>query len=81
VAAIVQAYPAVGRGLAAWPHHLKPSGYALARAQLASVRDFKRLDDLPFKSLPWLVMGPGIVLALAAAGALALGRRRGELPG
>lgn len=75
-AGIAKSYPAVARGLAAWPGHLRPAGYALARAQLASVDDFKRLDDLPFKALPWLVMGPGIVLALAAAGALAIGRRR-----
>ena len=74
--AIAKAYPAVAVGLTAWPHHLKPSGYALARSQLASVKDFKQLDDLPFRSLPWIVMGPGIVLALVAAGALAIGRRR-----
>ena len=73
---IAHAYPAVARGLVEWPGHLKPAGYALAHATRASVNDFKQLDDLPFKALPWLVMGPGIVLALAAAGALVVGRRR-----
>jgi hypothetical protein len=76
LAAIAKQYPAVAVGLQDWPHHLKPAGYALARAQLASVDDFKQLDDLPFNALPWLVMGPGIALLLAAGAGLAAGRRR-----
>jgi hypothetical protein len=74
-ASLVSKYPAVGTGLDAWPE-IRPGAYALARAQAASIEDYDRLHGLPFKALPWLVIGPGIVLLVAGLTALAATARR-----
>ncbi|MGZ4384793.1 MAG: hypothetical protein ACXVY3_09350, partial [Gaiellaceae bacterium] len=76
-AQIEQSYPAVARGLAAWPS-IRPGAYALAAAQRESLPDRPRLDNTPFRVFPWLVIGPGILLALL--GALALRPRREPEP-
>jgi hypothetical protein len=57
-----RSYPAVERGLERWPS-IRPGAYALAAAQLASLRDRGKLDNIPFRALPWLIIGPGILLA------------------
>jgi hypothetical protein len=62
-AAEVANYPAVERGLERWPS-IRPGAYALASAQRASLADREKLDNIPFRAFPWLVIGPGIALAL-----------------
>lgn len=76
-AQLEQTYPAVARGLAQWPT-IRPGAYALAAAQRESLPDRPRLDNTPFRVFPWLVIGPGILLALL--GALALLPRREPEP-
>jgi hypothetical protein len=71
-AQIAKRYPAVARGLAAWPR-IRPQAYYLPRGQVASVTDFANLHGIAFRTLPWLVIGPGIALLLI--GGFALVRR------
>jgi hypothetical protein len=72
-AAIAHSYPAVARVLADWPG-LRHRGFALVQIMGESTRDYKRVDAVPVGVLPWLLIGPGIVLTLL--GGLAL---RGEV--
>jgi len=65
-------FPAVASGLAHWPQ-IRSGGYALAAAQQDSVQPFRDLDGLPFKALPWFVIGPGLLLALLALAGARLG--------
>jgi hypothetical protein len=67
-----KSYPAVERGLERWPS-IRPGAFALAAAQQASLKDREKLDNIPFRAFPWLIIGPGIVLAVA--GALAVTRQ------
>jgi hypothetical protein len=62
-------YPAVAKGLAAWPS-IKPGAVELVRRQVASVPDAATLNGLDFTPLPWDMMGPGIALLLTAGIAL-----------
>jgi hypothetical protein len=71
---IARDYPGVARGLRDWPK-IAPSAAHLAADQRASVHEAAAMDDLPFKALPWFVIGPGIALALLSAGALRATRR------
>jgi hypothetical protein len=73
-AQIVARYPAIARGLAEWPS-IKPGAADLARRQRATVDDFRTGDGAPFRTLPWLIIGPAAVCALLALGALVLSRR------
>jgi hypothetical protein len=68
-AAQAKAYPAVKRVLERWPS-IRPGAFALAAAQRASLKDREKLDNIPFRAFPWLIIGPGIVLA--ALGAIAV---------
>jgi hypothetical protein len=74
---LVHRYPAVGRGLAAWPQIRQQATY-LPKQQIASETDFANLHGIPFRALPWTVIGPGIAVLLVALAALALGRRERE---
>jgi hypothetical protein len=67
-------YPAVAKGLAAWPT-IKPGAVELVRRQVASVSDATELNGLDFTPLPWFIMGPGIALLLTAGIALTLRSR------
>jgi hypothetical protein len=67
-------YPAVAKGLAAWPS-IKPGAVELVRRQVASVKDAAEMNGLDFRPLPWYIMGPGIALLLAGTAALAIGGR------
>jgi hypothetical protein len=67
-----KSYPAVERGLESWPS-IRPGAFALAAAQQASLRDRDKLDNIPFRTFPWLIIVPGILLA--ALGALVVLRQ------
>jgi hypothetical protein len=67
-------YPAVAKGLAAWPS-IKPGAIQLVRLQVASVKDAAKMNGLAFTPLPWYIIGPGIALLITAAAALAVERR------
>lgn len=73
-AQIAQRYPAVARGLAAWPS-IRPGALQRARDQVASQRDFANLDGIHLRALPWAVIGPGILMLLVGAVALVRGRK------
>jgi hypothetical protein len=73
-AEIARDYPAVGRGLAAWPS-IRPRALKQARDQVASVPDYANLHGLHYKRLPWTVIGPGILLLLVGGIAVATGGR------
>jgi hypothetical protein len=62
-------YPAVARGAQEWLT-IAPGAFNLAKVQAASVPDYDKLHDLPFGTLPWLVIIPGIVLLGVAGVAL-----------
>jgi hypothetical protein len=69
--AIVQrSFPAVERGLRQWPS-IRPGAYHLTQIQGASVADNRQMNDTPFRALPWLIVVPGVLLALLAGAALA----------
>lgn len=51
-------YPAVAKGLAAWPS-IKPGAVELVRRQVASIPDAATLNGLDFTPLPWYIIGPG----------------------
>jgi hypothetical protein len=63
-------YPAVERGLEGWPS-IRPGAYALAAVQSASLADRERLDNIPFRAFPWLLIGPGITLIALGGAAVA----------
>jgi energy-coupling factor transporter transmembrane protein EcfT len=67
-------YPAVAKGLAAWPS-IKPGAVALVRLQVASVNDAAEMNGLDFTPLPWYIIGPGIALMLTGAVALTVRSR------
>lgn len=67
-------YPAVAKGLAAWPS-IKPGAVELVRRQVASVPDAAKLNGLDFTPLPWYMIGPGIALLLTGGIALAAKRK------
>jgi hypothetical protein len=46
----------------------------LATNQVASVEEFHNADGLPFRTIPWLFIVPGIVLLAVCAGAFTLSR-------
>jgi hypothetical protein len=71
-ASIARGYPAVAKGLLAWPT-IKPGAIELVRRQVASVPDAERLNGLDFTPLPWYIMGPGIALLIAGLAALLTG--------
>jgi hypothetical protein len=68
-------YQAVAAGLADWPA-IEPSAAELASAQRANVAQFAKGDGAPFRTLPWLVIGPALIVALACGAALWAGSSR-----
>src|SRR3954454_18509933 len=68
-AQIAQRYPAVGRGLAAWPTKIRPQAYYLPRGQVASQTDFANLHGLHFRTMSWMVIGAGIALLVIGGAA------------
>lgn len=76
---IATSYPAVTKGLAAWPA-IKPGAVELVRRQVASVGDAAEMNGLDFTPLPWYIIGPGIALLLTAGPALAARSRPEHAP-
>ena len=62
-AVIARDYPDVAKGLREWPS-IAPSAEALTANQRASVAEAAAMDGLPFRALPWFVIGPGILLTV-----------------
>jgi hypothetical protein len=62
--------PEIAKGLRDWPK-ISPTAAQLAANQRASVHEAAAMDGLPFRALPWFVIGPGILLALLAGVTLA----------
>jgi hypothetical protein len=56
-ASVAQRYPAVSKGLAAWPS-IKPGAVELVRRQGASVPDGDKMNGLDFSALPRYIIGP-----------------------
>ena len=80
-AQIAARYPAAGHGLAVWPE-IGPPAIKRSRDQVASVQDFANLHGIDFRALPWMVIGPGILMLLAGLAGVALSgrqRRTGEI--
>lgn len=69
VASIGAKYPGITKGLTDWSR-IKPGAAALAAAQRANVRDLKRGDGVPFRTLPWLLIGSALILTLITGVAL-----------
>jgi hypothetical protein len=68
-------FPATHRLLDRWDAIAAgPTGAELAAKQQAAVDDFAAADETPVLELPWLVIGPGGLLLVLSAGALALSR-------
>jgi hypothetical protein len=69
-ATIAKDFPAVATFLARWHSDLRTKAFTIAAAQRAHVNDFAEADAVPFKTLPWLLIVPGIVLVVLAGIAL-----------
>jgi hypothetical protein len=69
VAAIGRKYPGITKGLRDWPR-IKPGAAALAAQQRANVHELARGDGVPFRTLPWLLIGSALILTLVAGVAL-----------
>lgn len=83
-ATLAQRYPAVVKGLEAWPS-IRPGAVGLVRLQVASVADARTMNGLDFTPLPWYIIGPGLALLLTGGVALGSGgalrrRTRAEAP-
>jgi hypothetical protein len=81
-AEIAKQFPDVATGLAQWPR-IRPGAADLAARQRATVTAFAAGDGAPFRTLPWLVIGPALVVALMCGTALVRRpqeRARGEVP-
>jgi hypothetical protein len=72
-AQLAHRFPAVARGLAAWPS-IRSGALQRASDQVASVRDFANVEGIDVRAVPWAVIGPGILMLLVGAIALGLGR-------
>lgn len=81
-AEIATQFPDVATGLAQWPR-IKPGAADLAARQRATVAAFAAGDGAPFRTLPWLVIGPALLAALLCGAALVRRPRelaRGDVP-
>jgi hypothetical protein len=67
-------FPAVPKGLHQWDS-IRPGAYHLTQIQAASVSDNRQMNDTPFHALPWIIVVPGVLLALLATACL-VGERR-----
>jgi hypothetical protein len=75
-AQIARDYPAVALLLARWEAIAAgETGARLAATQQAVVDDFAQADETPVLEMPWLVIGPGVLLLLVSGAALAAGSR------
>jgi hypothetical protein len=62
-------YPGLGTGLREYPG-IAATAYQLTATQQASVAPFKKVDGIGYSGLPWLAIGPGILLLVLAGGTL-----------
>jgi hypothetical protein len=67
-------FPATMRLLDAWDRQMHPAARVLSLSQLRYADEFHNADATPYRALPWLVIGPGLVLVGAAG--IGLRRRR-----
>ena len=65
-------FPATMNYLAAWPS-IEDRNAVLLDGMATGYSDFREAEKIPFTTLPWLVIGPGILLVLAAGAALVAG--------
>jgi hypothetical protein len=72
-AQLAKRYPAVVRGLAAWPL-IRPVALQRARYQVTSVEDFANIEGIDFRAVSWVVIGPGMLMLIVRAGALVASR-------
>jgi hypothetical protein len=80
-ATLARDFPATTNLLGVWPARLSKKAHAFATDMQAYTDEMQKVDKIPFGALAWVVIGPGIVLLLAAAftrGAGAAGRARPE---
>jgi hypothetical protein len=73
-ALIADRFPAIARAKPRLGFFLD-TGNLLIGKLTARVDDFQKTEDIPLKTLPWLLIVPGALLAGAAAGALVAGQR------
>jgi len=69
-------FPATMRLLDAWDGEMHAAARVLSLSQLRYADEFHNADATPYRALPWLVIGPGVVLVGAAGLGLGLRRRR-----
>jgi hypothetical protein len=68
-------YPGLGTGLREYPG-IAAAAYQLTAVQQAAVGPFKKVDGIGYSGLPWLAIGPGILLMVLAGGALLADRSK-----
>jgi hypothetical protein len=73
-ATIEKDYPGLATGLREYPG-IAAAAYQLTAVQQAAVSPFKEVDGIGYSKLPWLAIGPGILLVLLAGAALLTGGR------
>lgn len=67
---VAQRFPATAKFLSDWTTTLRAKAFAIAASQQARVKDFAQANKIQFKALPWMLIAPGILLALLAFVAL-----------
>lgn len=80
-ATLARDYPATSNLLRVWPARLSQKAHGIAAGMQAYAGDWKKADKIPLKSLAWVVVGPGIALALVAAFSFLARRRAPVTPG
>jgi hypothetical protein len=66
------------RLLDAWDEQMHAGARDLSLSQLRYADEFDNADATPYRTLPWLVIGPGLVLVAAAGIVLVRSKRRAD---
>ena len=74
-ALVAAEFPAVSRFLSEWKAGLSENGHVLSQSQIQFMDEFHRADATPYRALPWLLIVPGLVVAVVASGAILVDRR------
>ncbi len=69
-AAFATAYPALATFSTTWQSSISAQSHALSDSQVALAPAFASAHRLPLAPIPWLFIGPGLLLAVLGAAAL-----------
>jgi hypothetical protein len=79
-AAVAADLPEVAIFLRDWEAGLSASAHDISQSQIRFMDEFHDADATPYRALPWLFVGPGLVVAAIAVGSILLDRRSTSPP-